>query len=184
MLIHEMTHEECHDALAQSNLARLACEREGQAYIVPVYLSYDGKYLYGFSTRGQKIDWMRANPLVCVEIDEVKSQNRWMSVVVYGRYEELPDTPEHKATRLHAHELLQKRAMWWEPAACVALEHRESRNSVTPIFYRIRVDRMTGHQGSPDSAEGQPAAPPTNAWNWLNRVRDRAWRSNPHTPTP
>lgn len=171
MVIHEMTLEECHDALAQANLSRLACQRDGQAYVVPVYLSYDGKYLYGFSTLGQKVDWMRANPLVCVEIDDVKSQNRWMSVVVYGRYEELPDTPEHKAVRLHAHELLQKRAMWWEPG-CLAIEHRHSPNSLTPIFYRIRLDRMTGHQGSPDSVEGEPA-PPTNARNWLSSVLDR-----------
>jgi nitroimidazol reductase NimA-like FMN-containing flavoprotein (pyridoxamine 5'-phosphate oxidase superfamily) len=183
MVIHEMTLKECHDALAQANLARLACERDGQAYVVPVYLIYDGKYLYGFSTLGQKIEWMRANSLVCVEIDDVKSQNRWTSVVVDGIFEELPDTPEHKAIRLHAHQLLQKHAMWWEPA-CVAVEHRDSPNSVTPIFYRIRLDRMTGHRCSPDSVEGQPA-PATNPRNWLSSLLDRvATRLNLFTHRP
>ena len=31
----------------------------------------DNDYLYSFSTVGQKIEWMRANPNVCVETDEV-----------------------------------------------------------------------------------------------------------------
>ncbi len=176
MVIHEMTLTECHEALAQAHLARLACEREGQVYVVPVYLTYDGTYLYGFSTLGQKIDWMRANPHVCVEIDDVKSQILWTSVVVFGTYEELPDTLEHKASRLHAHELLQRQAMWWEPA-CVAVEHRDSPNSVTPIFYRVRLDRLTGHRASPDSVESQ-SAPPTNTRNWLSSLLDRVRHSN------
>ena len=34
-----------------------------QPYIVPIYFSYDGKHLYGVTTLGQKIEWMRSNPL-------------------------------------------------------------------------------------------------------------------------
>jgi nitroimidazol reductase NimA-like FMN-containing flavoprotein (pyridoxamine 5'-phosphate oxidase superfamily) len=171
MLIHEMTLEECRDALAQASLARLACEMDGQPYAVPVYLVYDGNYLFGFSTMGYKIDCMRTNPLVCVEIDDVKSQNEWMSVLMFGSYEELPDRPENKAARAHAHELLQKRAMWWEPA-CVAVTHRDHPKSLTPIFYRIVIDRMTGHRASPDVVE-VPPAPPAKARSGLNRFLDR-----------
>ncbi|HSF22940.1 MAG TPA: pyridoxamine 5'-phosphate oxidase family protein [Blastocatellia bacterium] len=109
MVIHKMTLTECRKALAKAEVARLACESNGQPYVVPVYLAYDGKPLYGFSTVGQKIEFMRANPLVCMEVDDVKSQIHWMSVIVFGRYEELPDTPEYFAARSHALELLQKR---------------------------------------------------------------------------
>lgn len=171
MVIQEMTLEECRNALAEAGVARLACESGGQPYVVPVYLACDGKCLYGFSTLGQKIERMRANPLVCVETDEFKSQNHWMSVVVFGRYEELPDTPEYKAVRLHALELLQERPMWWEPAYVVGA-HRDRANPLTPIFYRIHLDRMTGHRVSPDSVEVQPV-PPTRARSRLNRLLDR-----------
>ena len=157
MVIHEMTIEECRDALAHANVARLVCEMDDQPYAVPVYLAYDGTYLFGFATMGYKIDCMRSNPLVCVEIDEVTSENQWMSVVVFGKYEELADTPEYETTRAHAHELLQKRAIWWEPA-CVSVEHREFPKTFAPIFYRIHIDRMTGHRASPDSVD-HPAAP-------------------------
>ena len=36
---------------------------------------------------------MRANPLVCVEVDEVAAYDQWLSVIAIGRYEELPETP-------------------------------------------------------------------------------------------
>jgi len=171
MLIHQMTLEECRDVLAQANVARLTCEMDGQPYVVPVNLAYDGSYLLGFATMGLKIDCMRANPLVCVEIDDIKSQNQWMTVLVFGSYEELPDEPEYKATRAHAHELLQRRAMWWEPA-CVAVEDRDYPRSLSPIFYRIHIDRMTGRRASPDPVKDHLAAPDKDQ-SWLSKVLDR-----------
>jgi nitroimidazol reductase NimA-like FMN-containing flavoprotein (pyridoxamine 5'-phosphate oxidase superfamily) len=170
MVIHEMTLEECRDVLAQGHVARLVCQMDDQPYAVPVYLSYDGTYLLGFATMGLKIDCMRSNPLVCVEIDEIKSPNHWMSVVIFGTYEELPDMPEYQATRSHAYELLRKRAMWWEPA-CVAVEHRDLAKSFSPIFYRIHLDQMTGHRASPDTVD-HPAAPPAGQ-SWLSKLLHR-----------
>ena len=149
MLIHEMTETECRAALERSSFGRLACVRGDQPYVVPIYFSYDGKHLYGVTTLGQKIDWMRSNPLVCLEIDEMTSHFRWMSVVVFGRYEELSDAPEHEDARAHALDVLQERDMWWQPAS-VATERREQR---PPLFYRIHIDRMTGHRATPDAIE-------------------------------
>lgn len=149
MLIHEMTEDECVAALEQVHFGRLACVRGDQPYIVPIYFSYDGKSLYAITTRGRKIEWMRSNPLVCLEIDERTSHYQWMSVVVFGRYEELPDTPKYEAARAHALEVLQKRTMWWEPA-CVPTENRERRS---PIFYRIHIAQMTGRRATPDPVE-------------------------------
>src|SRR5262245_26666519 len=63
MIIREMTEDECRDVLARMNFGRLACARDNQPYVVPIYFSYHGGYLYGFSTMGQKIEWMRSNPL-------------------------------------------------------------------------------------------------------------------------
>jgi nitroimidazol reductase NimA-like FMN-containing flavoprotein (pyridoxamine 5'-phosphate oxidase superfamily) len=149
MLIQEMTVDECRIALEQADFGRLACVRADQPYIVPIYFSYNDKHLYGVTTLGQKIEWMRSNPLVCVEIDERTNHYQWMSVVVFGRYEELPDTPEYAAARAHALEVLQKREMWWH-TACVAGEKRE--HSV-PILYRMHIEQMTGHRATPDAIE-------------------------------
>jgi nitroimidazol reductase NimA-like FMN-containing flavoprotein (pyridoxamine 5'-phosphate oxidase superfamily) len=100
---------------------------------------------------GYKIDCMRANSLVCVEIDDIKSQNLWTSIIVFGTYEELPDTEEYEAARAQASKLFQERAMTWEPAHAAA-EHRGFPRMKAGIFYRIQINRMTGHRGSPDPA--------------------------------
>ena len=149
MLIHEMTADECRAALKEMDLGRLACVAGNQPYIVPVNFSYDGRYLYGITTLGKKIECMRANPHVCFEADERTYHDRWVSIVVFGRYEELTETAEHQRARSHALEVLQSRTMWWEPA-CVPTERRERR---PPIFYRITIEQITGRRATPDAIE-------------------------------
>ena len=149
MFIQEMTREASLDFLARTHLGRLACCQEAQPYVVPINFSYRDCCLYSFSTIGQKISWMRANPLVCVQADEVVSSHKWTSVVVLGRFEELPDVPEWSNERTSAYELLQRRAMWWEPGYVRTILHGAERPLV-PIFYRIHITRVTGHQAGPE----------------------------------
>lgn len=149
MFIHEMTVEECFHLLTHGTVGRLACAHENQPYVVPLNYAFDGRFIYGFTTLGQKVEWMRANPLVCFEVDKVTNSNQWLSVIVFGKYEELPDRPELEAARKQAHASLQKRAMWWEPAF-LSQDHRDRPNSLTPIFFRIRIDTITGHRADPD----------------------------------
>jgi nitroimidazol reductase NimA-like FMN-containing flavoprotein (pyridoxamine 5'-phosphate oxidase superfamily) len=147
MLIQEMTKQASLDLLARTHLARLACTQGAQPYIVPIYFAYDNKCLHSFSTVGQKIEWMRANPLVCVQADEIVSSQQWMSVIVFGRFEELPDVPEWQSARALAHDLLQRKAVWWEPGYVKTILHGTERPLV-PIFYRIHVVQITGHRAS------------------------------------
>jgi uncharacterized protein len=106
MMIREMSRDECLRALAETRIVRLACAHENQPYIVPVYLAYhltsSGEAcLYGFTTPGQKVAWMRANPRVCVEVDKVAGYDRRVSVIAMGRYEELPQTQERSDAARH-----------------------------------------------------------------------------------
>ena len=149
MLIQELTRETSLDLLARMRLGRLACTQGAQPYVVPFYFAYENDYLYSFSTVGQKIEWMRANPLVCVEASEVVSPQQWVSVIVFGRYEELTDTPEWQSARAFAHSLLTKRAVWWEPAYVKTILHDRPRPLV-PVYYRIRSLRITGHRATAD----------------------------------
>jgi uncharacterized protein len=148
MLIQEMTRQASLDLLARTHLCRLACAQGSQPYVVPLHFVYDNNSLYGFATVGQKIDWMRANPLVCVEADEVVSLEEWVSVIIFGRYEELPDTPEYQPERAVACNVLQKKAMWWEPGYVKTILHGTQRPLV-PVFYRIHVVQITGHRATP-----------------------------------
>lgn len=149
MVIREMSEDECGAALTRASFGRLGCARDNQPYVVPIYLSYAAGHLYGFSTPGQKIEWMRANPLVCVEVEERTAHDDWTSVVVFGRYDEIADTPERAADRLQAQQALQRHATWWEYASIPGAEWRRKTGPFTPIFYRIRIDTLTGHRATP-----------------------------------
>jgi nitroimidazol reductase NimA-like FMN-containing flavoprotein (pyridoxamine 5'-phosphate oxidase superfamily) len=148
VLIQGMTRQASLDLLARTHLCRLACAQGSQPYVVPFYFAYHNNSLYSFTTVGQKIDWMRANPLVCVEADEVVSPEEWVSVIVFGRYEELPDTPEYQPERAVAYDVLQKKAMWWEPGYVKTILHGTQR-PVVPVFCRIHVVQITGHRATP-----------------------------------
>lgn len=85
---------------------------------------------------------MRANPKVCVETDEIQNQGEWISVIVYGEYEELPE-PQYTAECKHDSSLLAKRYRWW----LNVLGERQMRlgeNSIEPLFFRIRIQSMSG----------------------------------------
>lgn len=79
----------------------------------------------------------------------VTRPDQWLSVVVFGDYEELPDTPKYKFERNLAYKILRQRVMWWEPAS-VASPHHSAADSLVPVFYRIHIDKVTGHHPTPD----------------------------------
>ena len=154
MLIHEMTPQECRTFLARMDFGRLACAKDDQPYVVPIHFAYDGEHICGLTTAGRKVDWMRSNPRVCLEADERTSRCRWMSIVVLGRYQELPAIPACQRARAHALELLQRREFWWEPASVP----RPGREQRAPVFYRIHVVQMSGLRAEPDAIEATSPA--------------------------
>lgn len=151
MLIRELTKQASLDFLARTHLGRLACAQGVQPYVVPIYFSCRNNFVYSFSTVGQKIDWMRANPFVCLQADEVVNLEEWTSVIVLGRFEELPDVPEWRSERSLAHDLLQSKAMWWEPGYAKTVVQGKERPLV-PVFFRIHVTEISGHRAGPELA--------------------------------
>ena len=149
MLIQKLTSTECRAEFERCGVGRLAFVRHGLPHIVPMRFSYDGSDLYGFSMLGEKIECMRENPFVCVQFDNQTNHFHWRSVIATGIYEELPESPENVDARQYALEVLQKHAMWWQPATVAT----ESRSAFIPILFRIRVISLTGRQAKPDPVE-------------------------------
>jgi uncharacterized protein len=169
MLIHDMTRQASIELLMRARLCRLACAHEEQPYITPIHCVYDGNCLYSFSRLGQKVTWMRANPLVCVEAEELVSRQNWATVIVFGRYEELPDTPQYEAGRTHAYELLQRQPVWWEPGY-LKTKLSDNVDPMEVVHFRIHVDQISGHRGVPDPVSGRELSAPVG---WLRRILGR-----------
>ncbi|MFY9532213.1 MAG: pyridoxamine 5'-phosphate oxidase family protein [Candidatus Acidiferrales bacterium] len=148
MRIDKMSLQECRNLLARVGFGRLACARKNQPYILPVYFAYEPDHLYGFSTMGRKIEWMRLNPLVCVQADEVLNRQNWASVIVLGRFKELRDTPEYVKERNQAQSLLGKRSLWWQPGYA-ASQARSGRKPASPVLYCIHAEEITGLRATP-----------------------------------
>lgn len=151
MLINEMHQKECRTFLASASLGRLGCSFDSQPYVVPIYFVYEPDYIYVLTTFGQKTEWMRANPKVCLEVDEITNQSQWVSVIANGRYQELPE-PQFTAERERARALLGKRHLWWQNALAER-ELRLGNDSITSLFFRIQIDSITGLE-----AIGEPNA--------------------------
>jgi uncharacterized protein len=173
MLIHDMTRQASIDLLARTHLGRLACAHEGQPYITPMYFAYDDNYLYSFSTLGLKIAWVRENPLVCVEAEEVASQHEWATVIVLGKYQELPETLQYEQYRKHAYHLLRRRPMWWEPGYVRTVLNEKTR-PLESIYFRIHIDQISGHRGVPDTVSGREfSATHVDHAGWLRKILRR-----------
>jgi nitroimidazol reductase NimA-like FMN-containing flavoprotein (pyridoxamine 5'-phosphate oxidase superfamily) len=169
MIIEEMTYSECLEMLTRARLAHLACAADNQPYVVPIHIDFAEGSLFGYSTLGQKINWMRVNPLVCVEIDESTGQNQWATLIISGRYEELAATPENAYARRVAERVFERHPVWWEPASVTPV----GRPARQPVLFRILVCAMTGRRAKPE-VPIEPA-PPSRVMEerragWLSRA--------------
>jgi nitroimidazol reductase NimA-like FMN-containing flavoprotein (pyridoxamine 5'-phosphate oxidase superfamily) len=93
---------------------------------------------------------MRANPLVCVEIESIVSRHRWQTIVASGKYEELPNTNEHVEQQVFAYNLLSKAANWWEPGF-VKTQHRGVVRPLESVYFRINITELSGHEATEEA---------------------------------
>jgi len=124
--------------LASASLGRLGCSRDNQPYVVPIYFGYEPDFIYVLSTFGQKTEWMRANPKVCLEVDEIANQSQWMSVIAIGRYQNCPspNIPPSGNTR----DAVRKALLVWQNA----LGERQLRlgdHAIAPLFSAFKLIR-------------------------------------------
>ena len=137
---------ECKELLKRVTVGRLGSSLNNQPYVVPICFSFipEKNCLYLFSTVGQKIKWMRENPKVCLEVDEIASRANWTSVVVNGKYIELHE-PKFSVERQKALQVLSEYSNWWRTPLA---ERREqvSDEEIEPVFFRIDVSSISGLQ--------------------------------------
>jgi hypothetical protein len=74
--------------------------------------------------------------------------------------------------RAQAHQILRAQAMWWEPACTVgaARAHRDPAEPFTALYYRVRLDRVTGHRATPDPQPVKLPGAPVRTEGWLSRA--------------
>ena len=75
-------------------------------------------------------------------------------------------------SRIAHKKLLQRHAIWWEPAYSRTIVGDKER-PLAPFFYRIRIVQITGHRAIPEHArppDPSPTTPGLSRARWLQRI--------------
>ena len=143
----ELNEQEINNILSSQIIGHLACCSKNHPYVVPVIYTYDGKYIYGQSFEGKKIDLMRENPNVCFQVDITNNTSTWQSVLVFGHFEEQVGRAEKKVRQL----LMNKIVPLMTTSEIHKHEHDEGEGHeiidderIKPIVFGIKINEKCG----------------------------------------
>lgn len=114
---------------------RLGCCNHNEPYVLPINYMYQGEDIYIHSLPGLKIQTMRANPKICLQVDEVEDDYNWRSVIAFGDFEEITNADEGKQIMA---------AMFRHLPHLTPVESRIKETPDEVIVFRLRVNRITG----------------------------------------
>ncbi len=127
--------EDARALLRAHHYGRLGCCHKQEPYVVPLNYLYTGEDLYMHSLPGLKIRAMRENPQICLQVDEVKDDYNWRSVIAFGEYEEITDPAEREQIT---------GAMFQQLPHLTPVESQMTKGQDEMIVFRLRITRLTG----------------------------------------
>lgn len=132
----DLSRDEIEDFLRSQRIARLGCHADGETYVVPIIYAYDDGAVVTVTTEGRKTAMLRANPRVCVELDEYDADSRgsWRSVIAQGSSEELAGDEIEAALSLLRERFSRASGRQAEPRPL----------SPGTVVLRISLDEMSG----------------------------------------
>lgn len=146
-MIKKLETAECFKVLASNFIGRLAYNTGKGPHIVPITYFHDakGKSILSYSSTGHKIKAMRKREDVAFLVDEIQSIQKWRSVLVHGRFEEL----EGSTAKMYLHsfaEGVQDTIVKSNGAKPKFIQDFTSRlqKKTIPIIYRIHITAITG----------------------------------------
>lgn len=87
---------------------------------------------------GKKIEMMRKNPHVCVQVEDVQNFFQWESVIAWGRFEELQGDEASMAMRNLIRKVNEDNNRRSELEVDFAAQLEKA------IIYRIKLEKVTG----------------------------------------
>lgn len=145
----DLTKEQCSELLKTNYIGRIAFMVGEVPYILPITYHYDPETnsLITYSGEGAKIEAMRKNGQVSFQVDEIKALNKWKSVLVHGKYEELNGIDArhllHKFAEGVKKTILKKDAITTQFIS--EFSSKEDTDAI-PIVYRINIIDMKGKE--------------------------------------
>jgi nitroimidazol reductase NimA-like FMN-containing flavoprotein (pyridoxamine 5'-phosphate oxidase superfamily) len=130
-----LTTAEAHQLLAEETVAHLGCVANNEPYVVPINYVFEDDAIFSHSLPGLKIEALRIQPRLCLQVEQIKNNIKWRSAQVFGDFEEI-DSPEERRYVLNK---LSARFPLLTPVESV----RDS-NDKDCIVFRVVIDRISG----------------------------------------
>lgn len=144
-MLGQLNESQIDNLLLSQAVGRIACCTMMKPYIVPVTYVYDGKYIYGQTKEGMKLDILRKNPQVCFEVDVMLDMANWQSAVIYGTFQEIRDTEADKAREYLFNRVLpMMTSATIHPNQHAVTAEIDDSNRVKPVMYQIKIIEKTG----------------------------------------
>lgn len=143
----DLQSEKCISLLSSNYIGRLAFISGKNPYITPITFHYDAdsKSILSYSTEGHKIDAMKMNTAVALQVDEISSIQDWKSVLVHGTFEELQGSTAkqylHKFAQGVQATIAEKEGSG--PKFISDFSSRLTQKGM-PIMYRIIINDISG----------------------------------------
>ncbi|TLP81790.1 pyridoxamine 5'-phosphate oxidase family protein [Maribacter sp. ACAM166] len=147
-MIKDLSTKTCIDMLAKNYIGRLGFIAKGEPYIIPVtyyYYDKDHNSIISYSAEGHKIEAMRKNRNVSLEVDEITSVNHWRSVLVHGLFEELEQIDAKYLLHQFAEgvkKVITEREH--EHPQFIGEFSAKLKGEGIPVVYRIKIREITG----------------------------------------
>lgn len=151
----EMRDGEIYDLLGRVGYGHLACSRDDQPYVLPIYYVYDGTDILIYTTAGQKSEIINDNPKVCLQVEEILPNGAWRSVVVTGEAHQIVDVGE----REKAVDLVRSFNPTLLPALAIKWANDWMRKNVE-VVYRVKILSAAGRFTSDIQIASASARPP------------------------
>ena len=89
-MIKNLDEKAARELLNEQRIGHLGCVLEnGEPYVVPVNYLFKDEGIYIHCLPGQKLDALRANGKVCLQVEKIGKSCRWKSAIAFGEFQEV-----------------------------------------------------------------------------------------------
>jgi nitroimidazol reductase NimA-like FMN-containing flavoprotein (pyridoxamine 5'-phosphate oxidase superfamily) len=137
--VEEMSNGQIKEVLNRVGYGHLGMSRGSHPYVVPIHYAFDEPYIYIYTTEGKKTEIIKDNPEVCLQVEDVRSNEDWESVIISGEAVEITEPAE----RERALEFILASNPTLTPAISIRWMDSWVRENIE-VVYRILPRMMTG----------------------------------------
>ena len=137
-MIKNLNDNEAREFLHDQKFGHLGCVLEsGEPYVIPVNYLFKEDGIYLHSLPGQKLDALRANGKICLQVEKIGDSCQWQSAIAFGEFQ--------KVKRMNKKiEILKEFSARFEHLTPVEAMMEEQWNLGGLVVFRINIKQITG----------------------------------------